>query len=120
MLKSKLAMVVLAAVVAIAPLAVAGSAQAASGSDSFCVLPYEYVDYEEVVYGGDTFLVTVVGSGNSDLDLFVYDEFGNLIASDTSIGAFSQVWVLPCYTQWMTIRVVNNGGAFDCYTIALD
>jgi hypothetical protein len=120
MFKSKLAMVVLAAVVAIAPLAAFSTAQAASGSDSFCVLPNQYVDYEEVVLGGDAFLVTVVGSGDSDLDLFVYDENGNLIASDTGYGAFSQVWVLPYVTQWMTIRVVNNGGAYDCYTITLD
>jgi hypothetical protein len=119
MLKSKLAMVVLAAAALICPMAV-NSAQAASGSDAACLLPYSYVDYQDIYTGGEVFWVTVVGSGESDLDLFVYDEYGNLLASDTGYGAVSQVWVLPYYTQWMTISVENAGGVVDCYSITVN
>jgi hypothetical protein len=120
MFKSKLAMVILAAAALFAPMAAVNSAQAASGSDAACLLPYSYVDYQDVYLGGEIFWVTVVGSGESDLDLFVYDEFGNLLASDTGYGPVSQVWVLPYYTQWMTISVENAGGVVDCYTITVN
>lgn len=59
--------------------------------------------------GGERAVVTVSGDGDSDLDLFVYDENGNLICKDDDrtddmVCGFSPKWTGP-----FTIRVRNLG-----------
>ncbi|MCA9293195.1 MAG: hypothetical protein KDA20_05220 [Phycisphaerales bacterium] len=72
---------------------------------------YGSVTYTLELYGQESTRITLDGNGNSDLDLFVYDEFGNLVARDIGYTDFASVAVTPRWTGEFTIVVVNNGRA---------
>jgi hypothetical protein len=73
--------------------------------------------FNETFRGGERAVVSVAGDGDTDIDVFVYDEFGNLVASDT--GATDRCYVswFPSRTGRYTIRVVNLGNVWNEYTI---
>jgi hypothetical protein len=50
----------------------------------------------------------VWATGNGDIDLKVYDEYGHLIASDTARDGAPGVGWTPRWTGRFTIRVINN------------
>lgn len=66
-------------------------------------------------YSGVTFVggryaeIYAEGSGRSDLDLYVYDQNGNLICSDTDASDVVYCGWTPRWTGNFTIRVVNRG-----------
>lgn len=66
--------------------------------------------------GGEPARVLVSGDGDSDLDLYVYDEHGNLICKDDDQTDDMICGWTPRYTGSFTIRVKNLGVANE-YTI---
>ena len=69
-------------------------------------------------YGGEIAEVALSGDGDTDVDLFIYDENGNLVAEDRDPGD-------DCLARWYvkrtstyTIRVRNQGGVYNNYVIA--
>jgi hypothetical protein len=62
-------------------------------------------------------IVTVKGDGDTDLDLYVYDENGHLIASDDDDTDFCMVRWTPRWTGRFTVKVVNRGYLSNRYTI---
>jgi hypothetical protein len=75
------------------------------------------VTYNEVFVGGSAAFVRVVGDGDTDLDLFVYDENGNLIVSDTDYSDQPYVTFTPAWTGPFRIVVQNRGNVYNDYTI---
>jgi hypothetical protein len=73
--------------------------------------------FDVVLYGGEVSYITVQGDGSTDLDLFVLDENGNLIAQDTSYSGNCSVWVRPYWTGRFTVRVVNRGSVYNQFRI---
>ncbi len=83
-----------------------------------------------VVYGGSTDVYTIYfksgipaevgvsGNGATDLDLYVYDENGNLIASDADYSDDCYVCWTPRWTGNFIIKVVNCGRYNNYYNIA--
>lgn len=67
--------------------------------------------YRVVFRGGEPARVTVSGDGDSDLDLFVYDEHGNQICRDDDASDDMYCAWTPRYTGSFTIRVRNLGVA---------
>lgn len=61
--------------------------------------------------------VAVSGDGDTDLDLFVYDSNGNLIASDTDYTDDCYVRWVPKWTGRFRIVVVNRGAVYNHYAI---
>jgi hypothetical protein len=86
-------------------------------------------NYGEIVYGRSsvqydtTFVdgylaeVAVVGDGDSDLDLYVYDEFGNQIVADRLPSDVCYVSWVPRWTGRFTIVVTNLGSIYNRFTI---
>ena len=67
--------------------------------------------------GGETARIDLQGDGDTDLDIFVYDEFGNLVASRTGGTDRESVSWTPRFTGPFTIRVVNLGTVWNEYRI---
>jgi hypothetical protein len=63
--------------------------------------------------------VIVIGDGDTDLDLFVYDQFGNLVASDTDTSDDCAVVFVPAAAGPYTIHVKNLGGIANAYRIVV-
>ena len=62
--------------------------------------------------------VCVVGDGDTDLDLYVYDEGGNLICSDTGYTDRAYCSWTPRWTGPFEIEIENLGGVYNRYRLA--
>ncbi|MBQ9216409.1 MAG: hypothetical protein IJ159_06630 [Prevotella sp.] len=76
---------------------------------------YDY--YNMSFQANELAVVMVVGSGNTDLDLYIYDQNGNFIASDTgSTDECICTWT-PRWTGTFKVKIINRGGAANRYII---
>jgi hypothetical protein len=78
------------------------------------------VDYTVNLWGGEATVIRLSGDGDSDLDLLVFDENGNLIAEDLSYSDQAMAIVEPRWTGQFTVRVINAGARANAYTITLE
>ena len=110
---------VVAAIVAIAAVqsASAASTDIGGGEDHLCLPGATTMSYTDLYIGGVTYDLELIGSGNTDLDVYVYDELGRLIISSTSVDDTEALWFRLGYTQYVTIEVVNRGSYANCYSI---
>ena len=117
---SKVTMIAAAALLLLGS-AMLAKASAVGGPQSnldTCVLAYGTDVYHVTFYGGELAEVAVRGDGDTDLDLFIFDEFGNLIASDIDSGDLCLVQWYPGWTGTFRIEVRNLGGVYNRYQIA--
>lgn len=77
-----------------------------------------YNDFECSFTKGYLAEVGVSGDGDTDLDLYVYDSNGNLIAKDTSYSDDCYVNWVPAWTGRFMIRIVNRGPVYNNYVVA--
>jgi len=68
-------------------------------------------------WGDEVTAIRIQGDGDTDLDLYVYDDRGNLISSGTGYSDCEEVQILPYYRQTLTIKVVNRGNVYNEYSI---
>ena len=61
--------------------------------------------------------ILVSGDGDTDLDLYVYDSNGNLIASDESYSDDCYVCWVPAWTGRFFVKIVNRGPVYNNYVI---
>lgn len=71
--------------------------------------PRAWHHYDLRFVGGERAKVYARGDGDSDLDLYVYDERGNLICKDVSPGDEMACAWTPRWTGMFRIRVLNRG-----------
>jgi hypothetical protein len=81
------------------------------------VLAHSTDTYQHVFAGGRLASVAVSGDGDTDLDLYVYDENGHLVASDTDLTDQCYVSWVPRWTGTFTIKIVNRGNVFNRYHV---
>jgi hypothetical protein len=81
------------------------------------VLPFRADSYTLTFRGGEVARVAVVGDGDTDLDLYVYDENGNLIGSDTDATDRCLVQFTPRWTGQFRIRITNSGWVYNQYVL---
>jgi hypothetical protein len=67
--------------------------------------------------GGEVARVGLEGDHSSDLDLYVYDQNGNLIVSDTDDTDLCLVQWTPRWTGPFQIKIVNNGQVSNVYDL---
>jgi hypothetical protein len=105
-----------------AVLAVTGAAPAAATSftDADTIQPFETFTYVADFTAGETVVAKLWGDDASDLDLFVYDEHGNLIAASDSLESVEAAEWTPRWTGAFRIEVVNVGGAPSYYMLATE
>lgn len=85
--------------------------------DRGSVSAHSYTYYNQKFWANELAEVAVSGDGDTDLDLYVYDENGNLIASDTDYTDDCYVRFCPRWTGLFRIKIVNRGGVYNNYAI---
>lgn len=78
----------------------------------------DYVYYKVKFWANELAEVVVIGDGDNDLDLYIYDQNGNLIASDTDYTDQCICRWVPSWTGVFTIKIVNRGIVYSNYAIA--
>jgi len=77
--------------------------------------------YTVTLRGQEATRIRVSGDGDTCLELRVYDEFGNLVASDTlGLGDDRIVLVTPKWTGQFKVKVANIGSLSNKYIIVMD
>ncbi len=75
-------------------------------------------DYYTIKFRADEdAYVMVIGDGDTDLDLYVYDENGNLIDSDTDYTDDCLCAFHPRWTGNFRIKIVNRGSVYNRYVL---
>lgn len=67
--------------------------------------------------GGEDAYIVVSGDGDTDLDLYVYDENGNFITSDTDSTDDCVVRFHPRWTGPFRVKIKNLGGVYNNYVL---
>ena len=68
-------------------------------------------------YGGSLAEVFVSGDGDTDLDLYIYDENGNLITKDDDYSDDCLCRWYPRWTGVFKVKIVNRGSVYNRYQI---
>ncbi len=68
--------------------------------------------------GGETAKVAISGDGDTRLDLYIYDENGNLVTSMVGPGDDALASWTPKWTGVFSVKVVNRGRVQNRYVIA--
>lgn len=76
-----------------------------------------YDDFVVNFYGGDLARVAVVADGDTDVDLYVYDQNGHEIVRATGPGSNCLVQFVPRWTGPFRVRVVNLGYVYSDYIL---
>lgn len=76
-----------------------------------------YMDYTASFVANQLAEILVSGDGDTDLDLYVYDSNGNLIAEDTDYSDDCYVRWVPAWTGRYTVRIVNRGPVYNRFVI---
>ena len=73
------------------------------------------------VFAGNWVTIELVGDGDTDLDLYVYDPSGHLVGYDDDRTDHCLVRFYARYTGTYTIKVVNRSNLFsNRYVIGID
>ena len=68
--------------------------------------------------GAERVYVYIMGDGDTDLDAFVYDLDGNLVADDSWYDG-EPINFIPRRTGEYSIRIKNLGKVYNCYTMRI-
>jgi hypothetical protein len=79
---------------------------------------YSSVTYYDTFRGGELAVVSIAGDGDTDLDLFVYDQFGNLVVQGIGLTDRETVSWTPFATGTYRIVVRNLGGVWNRYSLS--
>jgi hypothetical protein len=79
-----------------------------------------YSQYRLSFKAGQLAEVGVSGDGDTDLDLYVYDAKGSLVAYAEDYSDDCYVSWVPAQDETFTIRVVNRGKVYNQYEIAMN
>lgn len=69
--------------------------------------------------GGCEASVTVIGDHDTDLDLYIYDENGNLIDSDIDNTDICVCTWTPRWTGRFKVKIVNRGSVYNQYRLMI-
>ena len=91
-----------------------------SSLSSYRVNSYQTNSHRVYLHRGDTVDVSLSGDGTTDLDLYVYDAYGNLCASRTGPYDDEAVSLDVYESEYFTIRVVNRGYDYNDYNLSVE
>src|SRR5262249_17466757 len=122
-MKTMQRMVAFAAIVAVmgaGSLAYAGAFGGPKWTVNQWLGPLTRIEYQIALVGGQEAGIALQGDGATNLDLYVYDQFGNLVWHDTRYGDFCEAHIWVPYSQVYTVRVVNTGNLWNVFSLVTD
>ena len=75
--------------------------------------------YRVVLRAGETTRIEVIGDGDTDLDLYLVDENGNRVDSDTDYTDDCIASVTPRWTGVFYVKIVNRGSVYNRYSMQI-
>jgi hypothetical protein len=116
-----LSLVLFAAAAAVLSVPSAANASPVDGpmSKRDQVLAFSTDVYRVALWGNEVTEIRLVGDGDTDLDLYVYDQFGDLVAVSNGPTDIETIRFVPRRTAVYTIRVVNLGRVYNEYRITV-
>ena len=116
---TKSLVVALAGLMALAPAALADPC---SGPQigTHIVSAHDARSFNQCFWGGEWARIVVMGDGDTDLDVYVYDPSGNLVGSDTDDTDWCEVSWFAYRGGMYRIVVRNRGGVYNEFTIQAD
>lgn len=84
------------------------------------VMAFSHNSYTFECRGGEWTNLVVRGDGDTDLDLFVYDSNGTLVASHTDLSDVCSARWFSATTQAYTVVVKNYGSVYNDFVIFSD
>lgn len=82
------------------------------------VYAHSTATYQLKFWANELAEVAVIGDGDNDLDLYIYDQNGNLIEKDDDYTDQCICRWIPVWTGTFTIKIVNRGNVYSYYAIA--
>lgn len=64
--------------------------------------------------------IAISGDGDTDLDLYIYDKFGNRIASADGNTDDESVNLTIYRTGYFTVKIVNRGDVYNDYSMFVE
>lgn len=90
-----------------------GGPQSATGT----VYANSYVCFDVKFRANEIGEVFVMGDGDTDLDLYLYDDHGNLITSDTDYTDDCYVEFYVYETSYFRIKIINRGKVYNNFLL---
>jgi hypothetical protein len=78
---------------------------------------HEAQEFELFLEGNEATQINVYGDGDLGLELYVYDECGMLIGSDTEPQDTLTVWVPADYSGVYIVKVFNSSNQSNSFTV---
>jgi hypothetical protein len=118
-IKNAITALLLTAILVVAS-SIPNMAQAVGGgkSGAFRLPAMSYKTFEVRFRKGHAARIVLKGDGDTDLDLLVFDENGNKVASDEDNTDTCVVEWTPRWTGKFIIKVVNHGTVYNDFAIA--
>lgn len=90
-----------------------------AGTGYYTIGRYRTVTHRRYLRAGDRVAITLNGDGYTNLDLYVYDAYGNLI--DYRVGRTDyEMMTLDIYrSETFRIKVVNRGRTYNDYKLTV-
>lgn len=96
------------------------NAERYSYSKTFRVNAEKIRNHQFKFYAGEKVEIGIEGDGYTNLDLYVYDEAGNLCAKRTGQSDYETITLNIYRTNVFTVKVVNRGEDFNDYDLNIE
>ena len=109
-------------VAAVLSMGISANSENRNGFDSHTdvVKAHDTDTYRIYCHSGEEAEVLVIGDGDTDLDVYVYDENGNLIEKDIRPGDDCYVNWTPKWSGYFKIKIKNWGNVSNRYVMMKD
>ncbi len=83
------------------------------------VSAFSSMDFVETLRGNEFTTVTIAGDGDTDLDIYVWDANGNLVARAIGLTDRESVSFVPNFTSTYRIEIRNLGNVWNQFAISI-
>lgn len=92
---------------------------AAGSTGGFYRIPEQSIQTHQVFLSEGLAQITIRGDGDTDLDLYVYDSYGQSVQSDR-YGDYEVVTFKVNRSGYFTVKVINRGRVYNDYRMYVE